>query len=1369
MADDLAEINKQMHRFSIHEFDKGKSTWDAYIFQFEQMCRVKGLGGTGPNTTMARRDLLLAYVGSEPLEAVRNYFYPDDPNIKSFEEVKLALQTLYKPALTIFAARMEFGAAMRQDGETFTQYANRLRNLSRSCDYGNALDEQLRDRFAAGVRHTKVQVELRQKWPDGKKDANTKVSFQDVFDLALTMERAENEVQPGDSANKVQKANKSVQKPKPAKKNPEQRINWRTKPTKECSKCGRATHGQGEECPAKDAECFKCGKKGHYGKRCFQKEKQHKAVKCIDNTEAPDQLTSIRNVGQASRVRIQPKVNGQLLDMEFDTGASQSIISEQLWTKLGSPKLRPTQQLKAYGGIELDVKGQCLVEVKHGQRALELPLVVVGQRDTPLFGLPWIRAFRMQLPRGVHTVKATKDKEPKPKDERAKPVKEQQEQGAIAEDVKRLLDEWPEVFEDKLGTIRGYQATLHLRADAKPVAYSSRRVPFALKKPVEQELQRLETEGIIEKVDPATTPIEWATPTVNVDKGNGIVRICGDFRVTLNPNLIQDQHPMPCFEELTAKIAKGKCFTVIDLKDAYLQMEVAEPYRKYLIIATHKGYYRYKRLPFGVSSSPLIFQRYMDELLQGIEHTGVYLDDIIITGMTREEHIKNLRMVLQRLSRAGVRTRLAKCRFMQPSVQYLGHRIDKDGIHPTQEKVEAIKGTPTPRNVKELRAFLGAVNYHERFIPRLHAICAPLHQLTSKRRQWKWMPEHEEAFQNVKGMLSSENTVVPYDESRPLILACDASERGIGAVLFQVMQDGQERPIAYASRTLMEAEQRYAPIDREALAIIFGVGKFNTYLWGRAFTLRTDHKPLERIFGEKRDLPKVTNNRLVRWALYLNEYNYKVEYQKGSDNQCADAMSRLPLPVTTQASKEKDYIKAIYEEKVEDLALTMKSLQQATTKDEILSKVKGFVDNGWPYHMDNDKLKPYFDKRDEISVEDGIVLWSGRMVIPATLRKKMLSALHEGHPGIASMRSLARFYAWWPGMDHDIDTWVKGCYACQANRGQEAEVPLYSWNIPEKPWDRIHIDFAGPFMGKQWFVLVDAYSKWVEVIPMYDITTKRLLKELRELFARFGVPRQIVSDNGPSFTSKDFKEFCQTNGIQHLCSTPYHPKTNGLAERFVRTFKQRFLSAKDDSGDEALRLQRFLMSYRTTPHKTTGKSPAELFLGRRIQTRLDRLKPDPRRKMEKEVWKQKTYHDVKARIRSFEEGQDVWVKNELEPGWRPGVVGRKTGELSYEVNVGGQAKRKHADQLRERSGAVDETPAPTLMDTRHPAEPKEVVPQDNQEVVPQDSQEELGQQDGNRNAMAEQPGKTSVPAGEQPPLRRSTRIRNPPKRYGYDI
>ncbi|XP_054267071.1 uncharacterized protein K02A2.6-like [Macrosteles quadrilineatus] len=659
--------------------------------------------------------------------------------------------------------------------------------------------------------------------------------------------------------------------------------------------------------------------------------------------------------------------------------------------------------------------------------------------------------------------------------------------------VKEVLKEFEDVFSEGHGKIKGYKARIHVREDANPQHFSARRVPFPLKKRIENELTRLVNEDIIEEVDPAATPIPWATPTVNVEKNYGSIRICGDLRVTLNQNLVPENAIIPTFEELTNKVAGGQEFSKIDLRDAYLQMEVVEEHRKYLVIATHSGYYKYKRLPFGISSSPGIFQRYMERLLAGIPQVGVLLDDIIITGRNKNEHLRNLREVLKRMKEAGIKAKSSKCKFFEESVTYLGHTIDRNGIHPTEEKIKAIREARSPTKVKELRSFLGSINYYERFIPGLHAICSDLHKLTGTKSQWKWSNQEEGTFKRVKEILSSKDTVVPYEEMRPLVMVCDASENGLGSVLMHRYEDGLERPIAFASRTLLPAEKQYSNIDREALAIMFGLRKFHQYVYGRKFTLVTDHKPLQRIFGNMRDLPKVLNNRLVRWALQLNQYNYDIEYRKEEDNVCADVLSRLPIE---DYQPEEAHIGFLNVDKVNSI-MSYDLLKQNSFTDKAIKMAKNFVlRNTWPPVVP-EMLKSYKQRKDELSVEDDILLWFGRIVVPECMRTDVLKILHTGHPGIVSMRSVARHYVWWPNMDKDIEVYIKRCTSCPENRDNVEEVPLYPWNVPDRVWERVHIDLAGPVNGSMWLVGIDALSKWAEVDCLKTTNSSTIIQRLR--------------------------------------------------------------------------------------------------------------------------------------------------------------------------------------------------------------------------------------------------------------------------------
>lgn len=754
--------------------------------------------------------------------------------------------------------------------------------------------------------------------------------------------------------------------------------------------------------------------------------------------------------------------------------------------------------------------------------------------------------------------------------------------------------------------------------------------------------------------------------------------------MTINKHIKPSCYPMPRFEDIASKLNGCTVFSVIDLKDAYLQLPVAEEARKYLTIVTHKGYFRYKRLPFGVNFAPALFQECMDKVLSGLERSIAYLDDIICGSISADVHMDDVRQTMMRLKIAGLRSEPSKCKLFQTSVPFLGHIIDSHGVHPAEDKLEVMRDLRAPTSVKELRSFIGVVGYYQKFIPNLQMKCAPLHGLLKKGVKWLWTPECEKSFQELKMQLTASDTLVFYDPELPIILTTDASDVGISAVITHRYSDNTERPIAYASRVLSDAERRYSVIEREALALIYGVQKFQHYLLGRRFTMRTDHKPLETIFGADRNLPKVAHNRLDRWAVILSGYDYDIQYVTGQANHTADLLSRLPSndkPSTLEKAANRMHLLHL---RIKDLPITPKELKNQTISDKILGSIIAYMARGWPDKKAlSPEFYPYFEKRTELSYEQDTLLWRGRIIVPTVLRTAVLDILHDGHPGVTSMLDLARFTAYWPGMDDDVEKYVRSCQSCQEARAREPLVPLHAWNVPQEKWSRIHIDFAGPFKGQFWFVVVDAYSKWIEIESMRTITSANTIAALGRLIARFGVPRSIVSDNGTQFTSQEFSQFCKNHNIVHIKSTPYHPRTNGLAERAVRTFKDRIKAAGADCMVER-ELQQFLFSYRNTRVRATGQSPAEIMFGTRLRTRLDLLKPDVRGNLSDAAVRYKLQHDRHARDREFAVSELVWCWSESAGKFVPGVVTKRTSHTSYNVRVDGIVRRRHADQLRRR-------------------------------------------------------------------------------------
>lgn len=384
---------------------------------------------------------------------------------------------------------------------------------------------------------------------------------------------------------------------------------------------------------------------------------------------------------------------------------------------------------------------------------------------------------------------------------------------------------------------------------------------------------------------------------------------------------------------------------------------------------------------------------------------------------------------------------------------------------------------------------------------------------------------------------------------------------------------------------------------------------------------------------------KMGSPRVQRWATLLRAYEYKIIYKPGKEHANADALSRLPLP---QTGEEDDTDQVLMLEVMDDPPITTAQVKQWTARDETLSQVLVWCLKGWPREVDA-RYKPYSQRRLELSVKDGCVLWGARVVIPQRGRKAILQQLHHTHPGISRMKGLARSYVWWPGMDSEIEKEVQSCHTCQENRNLPAGAPLHPWEWPETPWSRLHIDYAGPFLGKMFLVIVDAHSKWIDVYPATTATSQVTIEKLRQCFSIHGLPQTLVSDNGTCFTSQEFKAFMNQNGIQHITSAPFHPASNGLAERAVQTFKQGIKKIKGDTLET--KVARFLFNYRITPQTTTGLSPAEMLMSRRLRSTLDLLLPDVKSKIRKKQLKQKEQNDTHSKWRSFSPGDDVYTRN----------------------------------------------------------------------------------------------------------------------------
>ena len=347
--------------------------------------------------------------------------------------------------------------------------------------------------------------------------------------------------------------------------------------------------------------------------------------------------------------------------------------------------------------------------------------------------------------------------------------------------------------------------------------------------------------------------------------------------------------------------------------------------------------------------------------------------------------------------------------------------------------------------------------------------------------------------------------------------------------------------------------------------------------------------------------------------------------------------------------------------------VTSQMIKKETQLDPALAQVYNYVISGWPHVVDS-SLVPFKTRKEELSTRHGCLLWGARVIVPPSLQEKLLQELHDTHPGISQMKALARSYVWWPNMDSDIELTVSSCSTCQSMRSNPSPVQIHPWTFPARPWSRIHVDFAGPISGCTYLVVVDAYSKFPEVVKMSTTSAKATVTTLRDIFSRHGLPEIIVSDNGPQFTATEFEHFCTSNGILHRTSAVYKPSTNGQAERVVQILKSAIKQAHLTNADVDTVIANHLLVYRTTPHSTTGEPPSLLLIGRRLRNRLDLLTTSAEKYVEARQYITLLSRNAHRGFRTFSAGDSVVATNFGRGGkWVSGVVTEVLGSRHYIV------------------------------------------------------------------------------------------------------
>ena len=1251
------------------EFDPSTELFTAYLERLEQFFIANSIGQCSADASqevLAAADkkkvaVFISVMGKNSYAILRDLCSPDSPKDKSFSQLCDKLKDHYKPKRLEVAETYRFHRCVQEENESVSAYSARLRRYASTCNFGEFLNRSLRDQFICGIRNSATR----------KKLLNEDRTFQDALKVAIADEVAsketlevQNDAKPGDESvhsmgNSRNLLNQQNRKPS---------VPSFQKYSYACYSCGSTEHSR-NQCRFRNVVCSRCKRRGHIARVCKKGNMENNRVEQRLDSDAvfsEDDLFTVFDVNSlsTSEISVPLQIENEECCMQLDTGCALSLAPVTFYEKFCSHiPLTPTAvKLSTYTGEKIQPLGKINVTVTYAGTEYSLPLLVVPQGCGALFGRNWLRHIKLDW----NKLPGIESQVPCPARARCSEITDNHKT------LEALLSQYDELFEPQLGCYTGEPVVLNESTGAK--FHKARPVPYALQNRVENALLKMEKDGVIERVSSATS----AAPIVTVGKKDGDeVRVCGDFSVTYNSCANVETYPMPKIEDMHSALRGCTVFSVLDLKQAYHQIPVSKDSQKYLTINTHMGLFAFKRLPNGIHSGPAIFQRIMDGLLADIPKAVSRLDDILIAGTDYQDHLNTLSQVLERLLKYGFKLNKTKCKFLQSSVVYLGHLIDSAGLHPTIDKLAAVRDAPPPKDAVALKSFLGLIMFYSRFMPHHSTVLAPLNSLLKKNVPWRWTKTEDNAFMAAKNLLLNSRTLVHYDETLPLVLSCDASSYGAGAVLSHII-NGKHQPIAFASCTLTETQRNYSQLEKEAFSIIFGLKRFHQYLCGRSFTILTDHRPLLTLLGPHRAVPAHTASRLQRWALILASYHYKIEYRSTAAHADADSMSRLPLPHTWSPKSEN--VECYFFEASVVTNVTAEMVKKKTQVDPVLSLVYRYVQNGWPSVVDA-SLVPYKNKQDELTIHQGCLLWGARVVVPSSLRNEVLAELHEAHPGMTRMKGLSRSYVWWPKIDSDIEKTVSTCLVCQKIRSEPVQAPVHPWTFPSKPWSRIHIDFAGPISGTTYLVVVDAYSKFPEVVKMTRTTSTATINALRDIFSRYGLPEILVSDNGPQFISSEFQQFCRNNGIMHRTSAAYKPSTNGQAERVVQILKSAIAQARVTKQDVNLVLARSLLVYRNTPHTTTGEAPSVLLMGRKLRTRLDLLLPSVEKHVKKQQYKV-LERNGNRNTRSFTKGQNVFVRNyQGKEKWIRGEITEVLGLRHYMVKVPGGVWKRHVDQL----------------------------------------------------------------------------------------
>jgi hypothetical protein len=767
------------------------------------------------------------------------------------------------------------------------------------------------------------------------------------------------------------------------------------------------------------------------------------------------------------------------------------------------------------------------------------------------------------------------------------------------ETLHKLLRKFAHLFDGTLGNWKTDPVDLELKdKNEKPYHARAYPVPHSQEQLLKDEVQRLVDFGVLRKVNRS----EWACPMFTIAKPDKTLRSLADLR-ELNKRIKRKPFPIPKINDLLQKLEGFYLATSLDLNMGYYHIGLT-PYASTLCtVVLPWGKYEYLRLPMGLCNSPDIFQEKMSELMFGLEFARAYLDDLLVVSKdTFESHLQHLEEVFTRLASAGLKINASKSHFCCDELEYLGYLINRRGVRPTLKKVEAIMKIDAPKTRKQLRSFIGMVNYYRDMWPQRSHLLAPLSSLTSSTAKWDWTEQCQKAFEDMKRLIAKETLLTYPNFNKTFEIHTDASKVQLGACISQ-----EGRPVAFYSRKLNPAQTRYTTTERELLSIVETLKEFRNILLGQQIIVHTDHANLT--------YKNFNSDRVMRWRLFIEEYSPDLQYIKGENNVVADALSRLPQTSTSYEDSQESFYALVecheYKNKNADKydfhPLSYEHLELAQKRDPQLKKE--LLNNTSKY-----KLKDFHGGGKLRS----LICYNNKIVVPKHLHRHVIDWYHITlcHPGINRTEETISQHLFWPKMRDQITTYVQTCPSCQRNK---RKVKKYGWLPPKEaeasPWDKMCIDLIGPYTirrkGKNDLIckcvtMIDPATGWFEIHQYNDkrsITVANIAEQ--EWFSRYPWPTQITYDRGSEFIGKDFQSMIKNDyGIKGKPITVRNPQANAIVERvhqvignIIRTFELESNYLDEDDPWKGI-LSATAFAVRSTFHTSLQSTPGQLVFGR---------------------------------------------------------------------------------------------------------------------------------------------------------------------------